>query len=216
MQSILPPVPVIVENGIESVSPYSSYPINSKLHNGETPEMYAVHPYRYYSLGRKELGVKRDFAPAMNCLKEGSKIRQTCGNNNANGGWTQGIMNAALLGDAATASATVIGRAKTPSGHGYRFLGFAPHEQDYEPSADQFANMNSAVNWMLLQPADDGVNGSSIAFGAWPCAWDVDFKLAAPLNTTVEGVFKGGKVVSLVVTPASRTSSVIVHPCQKV
>ena len=38
---------------------------------------------------------------------------------------------------------------------------------------------------MLLQPADDGAAGSSIAFGAWPCAWDVDFKLAAPLNTTV-------------------------------
>ena len=25
----------------------------------------------------------------------------------------------------------------------------------------QFANMNSALNWMLLQPADDGLTGSS-------------------------------------------------------
>ena len=149
-------------------------------------------------------------------------------------------MNAALLGDAATAKAQTVGRAKTASGKGYRFQGFAPHEQDYEPSADQFANMNvggtscydavplnvffwfylyfmapilfdlvrvsssvvsrpvnpaailpwlpadndqhplsnpvlffhshivqSALNWMLLQPADDGAAGSSIAFGAW-------------------------------------------------
>jgi hypothetical protein len=52
--------------------------------------------------------------------------------------------------------------------------------------------------------------------GAWPCSWDVDFKLAAPLSTTVEGVFKDGKVVSLTVTPASRKSSVIVMPCQNV
>ena len=94
--------------------------------------------------------------------------------------------------------------------------GFAPHEQDYEPSADQFANMNSALNWMLLQPADDGVAGSSIAFAAWPCSWDVDFKLAAPLNTTVEGVFKDGKVQSWRVSPTARTSSVLVQPCQKV
>jgi hypothetical protein len=46
---------------------------------------------------------------------------------------------------------------------------------------------------MLLQPADDA-DGSAIAFGAWPCSWDVDFKLAAPMNTTVEGVFKNGAV----------------------
>ena len=69
---------------------------------------------------------------------------------------------------------------------------------------------------MLLQPADDGAAGSSIAFGAWPCSWDVDFKLAAPLNTTVEGVFRGGKLLSLTVSPASRTRSVLVHPCQAV
>lgn len=125
-------------------------------------------------------------------------------------------MNAALLGDAAIASKQCINRARTPAAKGYRFRGFAPHEQDYEPSADQFANMNSALNWMLLQPADDGVNGSSIAFGAWPCSWDVDFKLAGPLNTTVEGKFKDGKLVALTVTPVSRTSSVLVQPCQHV
>ena len=60
MQKILPPVPVsphqhhsnqrlsltlsrclqlLTENGILSTSPYSSYPINNALHNGETPEL---------------------------------------------------------------------------------------------------------------------------------------------------------------------------------
>ena len=24
---------------------YASYPINQKIHNGETPELYSVHPY---------------------------------------------------------------------------------------------------------------------------------------------------------------------------
>lgn len=65
---------VIVENGIEAVSPYSSYPLNSALHNGETPELYSVHPYRYYSIGREHLGPKRSVAPALNCLTQGKKV----------------------------------------------------------------------------------------------------------------------------------------------
>lgn len=69
------------------------------------------------------------------------------------------------------------------------------------------------LNWMLLQPADDA-DGSAIAFGAWPCEWDVRFKLAAPHNATVEATFKGGKLLSLVVTPPSRASFVHVQPCQ--
>ena len=86
----------------------------------------ASHPFRYYSLGRKALGKKRDYTPALNCLVKGNAIRRTCGNGNGNGGWNQGIMNAALLGNAAIASHQAILRAKTPPGKGYRFQGFAP------------------------------------------------------------------------------------------
>ena len=35
------------------------------------------------------------------------------------------------------------------------FPGFAPPVQDSEPSADHFANMMQALQWMLLQPGDD-------------------------------------------------------------
>lgn len=207
---------MITENGFLSTSPYASYPINSGLHNSETPELYGVHPFRYFSLGRSLLA-HRDAGPALNCLREGRKIRDSCGNANSNDGWNQGVMNAALLGDAQTARAQILARANSPSATGYRFQGFAPHKQDYEPSADQLSNMNSALNWMLLQPADDGfINGSAIAFGAWPCSWDVEFKLAAPLNTTVEAVFKNGQVASLVVTPAHRAKFVHVQACQHV
>jgi hypothetical protein len=132
MQKILPPLPVIVEHGYKTVSPYGSYPINNHLHNGETPELYSVHPYRYFSVGRSVLGVQRDLTPALNCLTKGKAIRQTCANGTGNGGWNQGIMNAALLGDATIASAQCISRARTHAGQGYRFQGFAPHEQDCE------------------------------------------------------------------------------------
>ena len=121
-------------------------------------------------------------------------------------------MNAALLGVTNIASTMAMARAKTSPAAGYRFQGFAPHEQDYEPSADHFANMNSALNWMLVQPADDAA-GSSLVFAAWPCEWDVDFKLHAPMNTTVEAVLKDKKLVRFVVTPASRAPYVHVVNC---
>ena len=65
---------------------------------------------------------------------EGGKVRATCGNANGNGGWNQGVMNAALLGNAEHAKAGLLGRSSSAPGAGYRFIGFAPHEQDYEPS----------------------------------------------------------------------------------
>jgi hypothetical protein len=43
---------------------------------------------------------------------------------------------------------------------------------------------------------------------AWPKNWTVSFKLHAPYNTTVEGVFKAGKLVQLKVTPESRAKDV--------
>jgi hypothetical protein len=47
-------------------------------------------------------------------------------------------------------------------------------------------------------------------FPAWPKDWDVHFKLHAPYQTTVEGVLKGGKVVSLKVLPVERMKDVVV------
>jgi hypothetical protein len=153
-------LPVIVEHGYKTVSPYGSYPINNHLHNGETPELYSVHPYRYFSVGRSVLGVQRDLAPALNCLTKGKAIRQTCANGNGNGGWNQGIMNAALLGDATIASAQCISRARTHAGQGYRFQGFAPHEQDCEqlnlptfPPHLSFSAHALLLNAMYVPPA---------------------------------------------------------------
>eukprot|EP01001_Neometanema_parovale_P007003 NODE_332_length_2657_cov_50.772691_g312_i0.p1 GENE.NODE_332_length_2657_cov_50.772691_g312_i0~~NODE_332_length_2657_cov_50.772691_g312_i0.p1 ORF type:complete len:832 (-),score=157.15 NODE_332_length_2657_cov_50.772691_g312_i0:160-2604(-) len=212
-QSKLPPVPITTEDGLRVVSPYGSYPKNNGIHNSETPELYSTHPFRYFTLGRSALG-GRDINPSLVCLNQTSK-RQTCKNGASNDGWNQGILNAALLGEAAIAHNMIVERARTSPAVGYRFPAFAPHEQDYEPSADHFANMNSALNWMILQPADDSA-GSAILFGAWPCHWDVEFKLLAPMNTVVEGSLKDGKLASLKVTPVSRTSNIKVMRCAKI
>ena len=89
--------------------------------------------------------------------------------------------------------------------------------QDYEPSEDHLANMNTALQLMLLSPADDGLDaGGALLFPAWPCKWDVDFKLAAPRQTLVSGSLKRGKLVSLEVDPPERKAAITVLPCQDV
>ena len=45
----------------------------------------------------------------------------------------------------------------------------------------------------------------------WPKEWDVDFKLHAPGNTTVEGVLKIGKLTKLKVTPESRKKDLLIQ-----
>jgi hypothetical protein len=57
-----------------------------------------------------------------------------------------------------------------------------------------------AFQSMLLQ-----TDGSRIfLLPAWPKEWNVEFKLHAPKQTILEGVYRDGKMESLRVTPASR------------
>ena len=69
--------------------------------------------------------------------------------------------------------------------------------------------MNRALPEMLLQSGEDGFDGTTIVlFPAWPCGWDVQFKLWGPQNTTVEVEYAGGKLVSLAVNPPARAANV--------
>ena len=67
---------------------------------------------------------------------------------------------------------------------------------------------------MLLQPCDDAA-ASVLVFPAWPCSWDVSFKLAAVRNTSIEVEYAGGKLLSFVVTPAHRRTAVSFANCVK-
>ena len=207
------------ENGISVVSPYETFdrPSTQHLSNDETPELYSTHPFRLFTLGRSRLpgNRKRNIAPSIYCLE--TPQRKTCRNADLNTGWVQGLLNAALLGRAKKAAEDTLARAQTPPAKGYRFPAFAPHEQDYEPSEDHLANMATALQLMLLSLADDGLNGGgALLFPAWPCSWDVDFKIRAPRNTTVSGKFAQGKLLELIVAPPERKAFIEVLPCQDI
>jgi hypothetical protein len=61
----------------------------------------------------------------------------------------------------------------------------------------------------MLMAADPYGNGKIYLLPAWPKDWDVSFKLHAPQQTTVECVYRGGKVEKLVVTPPCRAQDVV-------
>ena len=78
-----------------------------------------------------------------------------------------------------------------------------------EAALEVFSNLQAGVQLALLQP---GERGAAVVLPGWPCEWDVSFKLRAPANATVEGVWRGGQLVNLTVVPEGRAPWVIVAP----
>ena len=182
----LPPVPVAEVHGVKLLRPSGSF---SGGDYSENPELYAVFPYRLFGVGKPDL----DMARAT------YEVRT----NRHNFGWCQDSIQAACLGLGEEAGRQVAARARNING-GYRFpamwRGF-----DWIPDQDHGDNILTTLQCMLLQ--SDG--RKLYVLPAWPKSWNVAFKLHAPCNTTVAGVFKAGKWEHLTVSPASRAKDVV-------
>ena len=201
-QPLIPDLPTTnTTSGTEMLAP--ARVLSSGKHNSETPELYAVHPYRQITAARCWPSCGSAFELATAAFRANPLAYSS------NSGWNQGIINAALLSLDQISMQMILARANTGPAKGYRFPGFMPHEQDYEPSADHLANMLTAVQALILQPADDGFeDGSMVLFPSWPCDWDVDAKLWGPHATSVHVVYRNRTLVSLTVEPPFRRSAV--------
>jgi hypothetical protein len=166
-------------------------------HNSEKTALYPLHPFRVYGVG------KRGLDTALATYRARS---HPCNN-----GWCQDVVDAAMLGLRDEARAMVEQRAKSTDE--FRFAGFAGHMQDYEPSADHFSFMRTAMHYMLLAPLDDDKQ-SVLLFPAWPAEWDISFKLHAPLNTVIEAACINGTLTKLVVHPPERRADVQLAGCR--
>ena len=181
----MPPLPVAEVKGVKLLRPSAQAGVEAS----ENPELYAVFPYRLFGVGKPDLELAR------------TTYAKRFAHNNF--GWCQDSIQAACLGLGNEAAKQLTERAKRINGS-YRFpamwVGF-----DSIPDQDHGVNILTTVQNMLLQ-----ADGNKIyVLPAWPKNWDVSFKLHAPLNTTVEGVFKAGKLEQLKVTPESRAKDVV-------
>ena len=182
----IPPIPTKTENGDEFVLPAEKFDV---LRNSENPELYAVFPYRLYGLASGELKVGL----------ETYRRRRVKGSM----GWRQDSIQAAYLGLADEAAKYVSGNFSTWH-KGSRFPAFWGPNFDWIPDQDHGSVAMTALQRMLIQDHGKEI----LLLPAWPRQWDVDFKLHANMNTTVECVVRKGRVVKLEVAPRSRRQDV--------
>ena len=184
--------------------------------NCETPELYSVYPFRQVWLGKPELlaNARQSFHVRTISI-DGTADYQGV----ETGGWQSAAIQAAYLGLAREAARLVSinfndefadWTDNIPPGKGYRerprarFPAFWEAKMDGTPDNDHGAVSVNALQSMLLQ-----TDGNRIfLLPAWPEDWDVSFKLCAPGNTTVECVYRDGRVRSLKVVPESRRADV--------
>lgn len=183
----LPEIPMQQVDGKKLLAPAHEY---SGKQNIENPELYAIFPYRKYSVGKEniELGIRTFNA------RESRENR----------GWQQHSIKAAYLGladEAAQLMAEYFNAGTTV----YRFPTMWGPNYDWTPDQCHGSVAMIALQRMLLQYEGDDI----FLFPAWPKHWDVDFKLYAPHNTTIECTMKNGEITRLKVTPEERKANIL-------
>ena len=166
--------------------------------NMDFPQMYICFPFSAVSLGRSDMTLVKN-------TWELGPVNATVQHQNQC--WYQNSINLARMGETAKAADLTLrkllhGGLRFPAFYYTTFLdgGSFCHPPDHDHGGVAMI----ALQEMLMQT--DGKR--MLLFPAWPPDWDVDFKLHAPERTTVEGKVRGGKLVSLSVTPLLRRADV--------
>jgi hypothetical protein len=191
MKATSPAVPVEEEEYdgklVRELAPAEKYA--KQRSNVENPELYAIWPYRLYGIGKPRLEEARAaYAHRHSHLDTGWGYDGTC---------------AALLG--LTDESARIMKVKCANSHpSYRWPATWGPNFDWLPDQDHGSNLLEMAQFMLMQCDGDKI----MLLPAWPKTWDASFKLHAPKNTTVECIYRRGKIEKLEVTPAERKKDV--------
>ncbi|MBI2924275.1 MAG: LamG domain-containing protein [Verrucomicrobia bacterium] len=184
----LPPIPLREINGRKALAPAEFFAQKSNIGN---PELYPVFPFRLFAFNR----------PNADWALTALEHRWDRGNS----GWRQDDIFMAYLGLTDETRKAVVGRARSHD-RGERFPAFWGPNYDWTPDQDHGGVLMKTFQAMLLQ-----TDGSRIfLLPAWPKGWNVEFRLHAPQQTVVEGVYRAGTMLSLRVTPENRRADVTV------
>lgn len=199
IRKTIPPLPVSRRNGVKSLLPAKTW--NTDHNKWEPIEMYACWPYRLVGVTRPEtLQLGRD---SWDTVPEDRA--RLCKQDYS---WMANLANMASLASPEKARERAIYKMANTAAPQARFPAFFGPGHDWLPDHNWGGAGMTGIQEMLLAP-EPGSNGKLHLFPAWPAKWDVDFKLHAPGRTIVEGVLKGGTLISLKVTPASREKDIV-------
>ncbi len=176
--------------GHEVIKPAESW---EYVANMEIPELYPVFPYGIFSLEKGNTKV------AENTFYYGESNEKR----NFTDCWSQVGIFASRLGLTNEASQLVVDKlADAPR----RFPTFWGPGPDWVPDTDHGGAGMINLQEMLLQTVGDKI----YLLPAWPTNWDVDFKLIAPGNTTIECKVENGKISQLQITPKNRIKNLVI------
>ncbi len=188
LYTALPKVPARFANGKNFILPAEYF--EPRRSNIENPELYAIWPFRLYGVDRLDLptGIET-------YIRRGQRTTQ---------GWSYDGQCAAILGLADEAGLQI--QAKVRNSHpNHRFPALWGPNYDWLPDQDHGSNILLTLQQMLLLAGHDKI----YLLPAWPKEWNVSFKLHAPRNTTVECVYRQGKVTRLEVNPPARQADIV-------
>ncbi|WP_422081591.1 DUF5703 domain-containing protein [Ulvibacterium sp.] len=174
-------------NGSPIIKPAESWIRESNL---ELPQFYPLFPFNQFKIGDTEIeAFKNSYEQAPAFRKGIIKSWHQDGLFLSRMGMTQEAMeyNIKKLADSQRRYPTFWG-----PGH------------DWVPDHNWGGSGMIGLQEMLMQCFGDEI----LLFPAWPKTWNVNFKLHAPKNTLVEGIFKDGTLVKLDVSPESRRKDI--------
>jgi len=182
----LPELPTGRRDGVRVLLPAEVF---GAVHNSENPELYCIYPFRIFGIGK----------PGLELARATFVVRRF----KSSGCWGQDGVQSALLGDVETARKNVVA-VMSRKDRQCRFPAFWEHGYDYVPDEDNGGNGMNALQRMLMQCEGHRI----LLLPAWPKPWNCHFKLRAPLQTTVAGTIREGKIESLRVEPHERLQDV--------
>lgn len=202
--SILPELPVAEMKGKMILMPAASFEKEYNL--WELPELYASWPYRLHNVARP--GTAQIAQNTWDLLPQRriEKLTQDYS-------WMPVAVNMAALGNTTEAEKRILAKLGNFNPQA-RFPAFFGPGHDWVPDFNWGGSGMVGLQEMLMS-ADPYGDGKIYLLPAWPEKWDVDFKLHAPQQTTIEVSVVKGKITRLDVFPASRKKDIVVNPVFK-
>jgi hypothetical protein len=189
MLSRLPEIGTREMQGHKTIAPAWKW---SRIQNCELPQLYPVYPWGLYGVGLPNLDL------AVDTWKYGADRP----NQKQIISWHQDAIWCARLGLTDEAAALTLEKMKDSP---RRFPTWWGPGHDWVPDHNWGGSGMIGVQEMLMQTVGEKI----YVLPAWPKAWDVDFKLHAPGGTTVELIYKNGKIEKLRVSPESRAKDIV-------
>ncbi|MDB4582036.1 DUF5703 domain-containing protein [Draconibacterium sp.] len=176
-------------DGLPVIKPAESWLRES---NQELPQFYPLFPFNQFKIGDEEIQTFKNAYKIAPAFRKGT-IQS----------WHQDGIQFARMG--MTSEAADYNTRKLQDSP-RRYPTFWGPGHDWVPDHNWGGSGMIGLQEMLMQTSGDKI----VLFPAWPKDWDVDFKLHAPKNTTVEAVLKNGEIISLKVTPETRGKDVVI------